>query len=133
MTRARPAIHQVRVAHPTASIERMRHFYGDLLGLEEIGSFVDHAGYDGVMFACPQRAFHLEFTASTSCEISSWSAESLLVLYVPDRAEYERLSGRLTAFDVPLVQPNNPYWERHGMTFLDPDGRRVVLANLAGL
>jgi hypothetical protein len=133
MTTSGPTIHQVRVAHPTASIENVRHFYGDLVGLEEIGAFSDHAGYNGVMFGCPGRAFHLEFTASDACDIPSWSHESLLVLYVPDRAEYDGLLARLTAFNVSVVEPDNPYWQRHSKTFLDPDGRRVVLSNLPGM
>jgi hypothetical protein len=111
----------------------IRQFYGDLLGLEEIGAFSDHAGYDGVMFGCPGHAFHLEFTASDACDIPSWSAESLLVLYVPDGAEYDRLLARLPASNVPQVEPENPYWQRHSKTFLDPDGRRVVLSSLSGM
>jgi catechol 2,3-dioxygenase-like lactoylglutathione lyase family enzyme len=133
MTTSGSIIHQVRVAHPTASIETARQFYGILLGLEEIGAFSDHAGYGGVMFGCPGHAFHLEFTTSGACEIPNSSAESLLVLYVPDVGEYDRLLARLTAYNVPQVEPENPYWQRHSKTFLDPDGRRVVLSNLPGL
>jgi hypothetical protein len=111
----------------------MRQFYGDILGLEEIGSFCGHAGYDGVMFGCPERAFHLEFTTCDACEIPRWSAESLLVLYVPDVGEYDRILARLVASNAPQVESDNPYWQRHSKTFLDPDGRRVVLANSSGL
>jgi hypothetical protein len=111
----------------------MRQFYGVILGLEEIGAFSDHAGYDGVIFGCPGRAFHLEFTTSGASEIPNWSAESLLVLYVPDVGEYDRLLARLTASNVQQVEPENPYWHRHSKTFLDPDGRRVVLSNLSGM
>ena len=111
----------------------MRQFYGNLLGLEEIGSFNDHAGFDGVMFGCPGREFHLEFTRADTSEVPVWSAETLLVLYVPDRAGFDEIVTRLTAANVPSVESDNPYWQSNGKTFLDPDGRRVVLSTLPGL
>jgi hypothetical protein len=50
--------------------------------------------------------------------------ESLLVLYLGDDAAVQAVAERL---GVDPVAPDNPYWAEHGVTFLDPDGFRVVL------
>ena len=46
---------QVRIARPTDRLAEVVRFYRDALGLEQIASFEDHAGYDGVMLALPGR------------------------------------------------------------------------------
>ncbi len=121
-------ISQVRSAHPTRDLSRIREFYGKTLGLPEIGAFDDHDGYSGVMFGCPDRTFHLEFTRCDDAEaMPSWSAETLLVLYVPEKAEHDRMLSSLVSSGAVPVRSQNPYWDRRGATFLDPDGRRVVI------
>ena len=42
--------------------------------------------------------------------------------------EVETAGARLTAAGVPRVASPNPYWNRTGQTYLDPDGYRVVIA-----
>ncbi len=53
---------RTRVARPTDRLNQMRRFYGELLGLPELGSFEGHAGYSGVFFGLPGLDHHLEFT-----------------------------------------------------------------------
>ncbi|MBK9457019.1 MAG: hypothetical protein IPO24_16260 [Bacteroidetes bacterium] len=40
---------QFRIARPTQQLEKVIEFYSKGLGLEIIGEFYNHAGYDGVM------------------------------------------------------------------------------------
>jgi hypothetical protein len=51
----------------------------------------------------------------------------LLVFYVPDWAEWQRAIDRFVEHGYQAVSAFNPYWDRHGKTFEDPDGYRVVL------
>ena len=48
------------------------------------------------------------------------------------RGDVAALRERVVAAGVEPVPALNPYWERMGVTVLDPDGRRVVLAQLPG-
>jgi catechol 2,3-dioxygenase-like lactoylglutathione lyase family enzyme len=125
---------QVRVARPTARLQKVVKFYRDGLGLEVIGSFEGHAGYSGVMIGLPGSEYHLEFTEheeGSACPAPT--KDNLLVFYIPDRQAVERLSERLGSMGHLPVAPENPYWAERGLTFEDPDGWRVVLMNTAGI
>jgi hypothetical protein len=45
--------------------------------------------------------------------------------------EWQRAIDRLTQHGYQPVAAFNPYWDRNGRTFEDPDGYRVVLQNAA--
>ncbi len=115
---------QVRVARQTGRLERVVAFYRDGLGLVEVARFADHDGYAGVMLDLPGTGAHLEFTATGHGDVPVPHAEGLLVLYVGSRREVDRLVARV---GVEPVVSANPYWDRVGVTVLDPDGFRVVL------
>ena len=57
------------------------------------------------------------------------SQENLLVFYLPDIAQYESAVERMQRLGHAPVASFNPYWDRCGKTFEDPDGYRIVLAN----
>ncbi len=121
---------RVRVARPTDRLEALRRFYGQGLGLVELGSFEGHAGYSGVFFGLPDAAYHLEFTqheAGSPCPAPS--KDNLLVLYFATAAEVDVLAARLADLGYPAVEPENPYWAMTvaSVTIEDPDGWRVVL------
>jgi catechol 2,3-dioxygenase-like lactoylglutathione lyase family enzyme len=125
---------QVRIARPTDRLEEVVSFYRDALGLQQLGSFEHHAGYDGVMLGLPGREYHLEFTRRAGggpCPAPS--KDNLLVLYVEDREAMNKAAERLKTRGHHPVPPENPYWAERGLTFEDPDGWRVVLMNTAGL
>ena len=126
---------QVRVARPTARLKEVISFYRDGLGLKEIGSFTEHAGYSGVMLGLPGHSYHLEFTEHeeqvTPCDAPS--KDNLLVFYLPDADAINRLAARLKAMGHEPVPPENPYWKEKGLTFEDPEGWRVVLMNTVGI
>ena len=114
----------LRVARHTDRLEEVVAFYRDGLGLPEIGGFRDHHGYDGVFLEIPGSGAHLELTAGGRHGTPVPHPESLLVLYVGDDATLQTIAARIGENP---VQPANPYWAEHGVTFEDPDGFRVVL------
>lgn len=125
---------QVRVARPTDQLTNVVRFYRDGLGLEVIGQFRGHDGYDGIMLGLPGREYHLEFTQhdhGSPCPAPS--KDNLLVFYMPDRAAIDRVVERLGALGYYPVPPENPYWAREGVTIEDPDGWRIVLQNTSGI
>lgn len=115
---------QVRIARQSGRLDETIAFYRDGLGLAELTRFADHDGYLGVILDLPGTAAHLEFTSTNQVVPPSPHVEDLLVLYLGDRQEVDRLvvqSGAST------VSSANPYWDRVGVTIVDPDGFRVVL------
>jgi catechol 2,3-dioxygenase-like lactoylglutathione lyase family enzyme len=115
---------QVRFARHTGRLAELVRFYRDGLGLPEIGRFEDHDGYDGVFLDLPGSNGHLEFTSGGDHEPPVPHAETLLVLYLGDESAVAETCKRAAAQP---VEPANPYWRRHGVTLLDPDGFPVVL------
>ncbi|CAK7245422.1 MAG: hypothetical protein STHCBS139747_007003 [Sporothrix thermara] len=143
----------IRIARPTNDIEALLPFYVDGLGMSVLFRFEAHEGFDGVMVGwkpappnCPQPAnagpaatvhplssltpaYHLEFTTKQGHDAGrAPSQDNLLVFYLPDDEEFDAAVERMRAAGFPPVDAFNPYWDRCGSTFEDPDGYRVVLA-----
>jgi catechol 2,3-dioxygenase-like lactoylglutathione lyase family enzyme len=122
----------VRVARPTDRLDEVIRFYTQGLGLTRLGSFEDHDGFDGVMLGVPGASYHLEFTRKRGHTVGRAPTEDhLLVFYLPDRREWEAAVNRMIAAGYVPVASFNPYWDRAGKAFEDPDGYRVVLQNAA--
>jgi catechol 2,3-dioxygenase-like lactoylglutathione lyase family enzyme len=120
----------MRVARPTVSIEALLRFYRDGLGLEVIGSFQDHEGFDGFMLGMPGSSYHLEFTCKRGHNPGlAPTQDNLLVFYLPDNTEWQAAVDRMVAHGYEPTASFNPYWDISGRTFEDPDGYRVVLQN----
>lgn len=93
-----------------------------------LGSFEDHEGFDGIMVGAAGAPYHIEFTRRRRDPVvPSPSEEDLLVLYVPDRQEWDRRCDAMRSAGFSDVPSLNPYWDRQGRSFQDPDGYRVVL------
>ena len=122
----------LRVARPTDDLVSIVSFYRDGLGLQVINQFEDHDGIDGVMLGFPGAPYHLEFTRHHGVTTGRAPTEDhLLVFYVPDRREWEAVAARMADAGHLPVPSLNPYWDRYGITFEDPDGYRVVIQNAA--
>ena len=122
----------LRVARPTDDLAAVVQFYSDGLGLDMLYQFKDHDGFDGVMLGRKGAGYHLEFTHKKGHRAGKAPTEdNLLVFYLPDRAEWQRAVDQLARHGYQPVPAFNPYWDRHGKTFADPDGYRVVLQNAA--
>jgi catechol 2,3-dioxygenase-like lactoylglutathione lyase family enzyme len=130
-TEAATAAHPIlRVARPTDDLERLIHFYSEDLGFEILYRFADHDGFNGVMLGRKGAPWHLEFTrAHGHTALRAPSQDHLLVLYLPDRAVWEAAVRRMRDAGYKPVPTFNPYWDRNGATFEDPDGYRVVVQN----
>jgi len=95
-----------------------------------MGSFENHDGFDGVMLGFRGVGYHLEFTRKAgSAAGKAPTEENLLVFYLPEAEEWKRAVARLEQAGYQSVTSFNPYWQRRGKTFVDPDGYRVVLEN----
>jgi catechol 2,3-dioxygenase-like lactoylglutathione lyase family enzyme len=120
----------LRVARPTDNLEAVVRFYRDGLGLDVLFEFKDHDGFDGVMLGRDGAGYHLEFTRKAGDRAGKAPTEdNLLVFYLPDRAAWQWAVERLERHGYQPVPAFNPYWDRRGKTFADPDGYRVVLQN----
>ena len=120
----------LRVARPTDRLDEVVRFYTAGVGLTRLGGFEDHAGFDGVMLGVPGASYHLEFTRKRGHVAGRAPTEdNLLVFYLPGEGEWQQTLSRMMAAGYEPVASFNPYWDRAGRTFQDPDGYRVVLQN----
>lgn len=102
--------------------------YEQGLGLDVIGRFEDHDGFDGVMLGAGDADFHFEFTFCRRHPVRPTpTPEDLLVFYVPDFEAWQRRCDKLVAAGFKEVASFNPYWAQNGRSFEDPDGYRLVI------
>jgi len=128
-TRSVPTL---RVARPTDDPDALVPFYRDGLGLDVLYRFEDHAGFDGIMFGGEGAPYHFEFTRARGHKAGrAPTQDNLLVFYVPDPAEWRSAIARMQAAGFDPAPAFNPYWDRNGRTFEDPDGYRIVIENAA--
>ena len=126
-----PGAH-LRIARPVTDLDRAASMYQRGLGLAEIGRFEDHEGFDGVMLGHTGRSLHFEFTHCRNHPVRPTpTPEDLLVFYVPDASDWERNCAAMLEAGFEEVRSFNPYWQRQGRTFEDPDGYRVVIQRAA--
>lgn len=128
MTSGMPSGSHLRVARPTDDLDAVVRFYRDGLGLEILARFEAHDGYDGVMLGRPGAPFHLEFTRRRGAAAGrAPTRDNLLVFYLGSKEARDVAAARMEAAGYRAVPSENPYWDRTGVTFEDPDGYRVVL------
>jgi catechol 2,3-dioxygenase-like lactoylglutathione lyase family enzyme len=117
-----------RIARPVSDLTRTEVMYRRGLGMERLGHFEDHEGFDGVMIGEPGGDHHFEFTYCRTHPVKPTpTPEDLLVFYVPDREEWSRRCASMLAAGFTTVASLNPYWDKAGRTFEDHDGYRVVV------
>jgi len=119
----------LRVARPTDHLDEVVRFYSEGLGFTVLGSFNDHDGFDGVMLGVPGSPYHFEFTRKRGHKAGDPSQDNLLVFYLSEKREWLAAIERMSVAGYNPVPSFNPYWDRRGKTYEDPDGYRVVLQN----
>lgn len=118
----------LRIARPVTDLARTRDMYQRGLGMQIVGHFEDHEGFDGVMLAMEGASWHFEFTRCRHHPVTpSATAEDLIALYLPDESVWKEACAKLVAAGFRPVAAFNPYWDERGRTFEDADGYRVVL------
>ncbi len=130
MTSAISTVTKMRVARPTDKMDEVVRFYHNGLGMDILFTFQEHAGFDGVMLGIPGAPYHLEFTHQRGHEVGpSPTKDNLLVFYLPCKDDWEAAVDRMSEQYYEPVPSYNPYWDKVGLTFEDPDGYRIVLQN----
>ncbi len=119
-----------RFARHTNNLEQLKSFYIDILGLELLGGFENHNGYDGVFIGKPNENWHLEFTKSDEIVTFNFGEEDILVFYPNTKLEFELIHDNLIANKIEFIQAKNNYWNDNGKMILDPDGYRIVISHL---
>jgi catechol 2,3-dioxygenase-like lactoylglutathione lyase family enzyme len=123
----------IRIARPTDRLAEVVKFYTDGLGLQILDRFENHEGFDGVMVGIPGSAYHLEFVHQQGHVVGrAPTLDNLLVFYLPNPQEWQQAIDRVKKSGYAPVRSYNPYWDKNGITFEDPDGYRVVLTNTDG-
>src|SRR3954463_2272042 len=75
----------------------------------------------------PGAPYHCEFTRARGHQAGrAPTQDNLLVFYLPDEAEWTAAVDRMKCAGFAPVPAFNPYWDRNGVTFEDPDGYRIV-------
>ena len=120
----------LRIARPTNYLEIISNMYKNGLGLEELGRFKDHKGFDGIMLGHKNGSYHFEFTNHLGSAVKhNPDKDDLLVFYIEDNSEWENICDSMSTAGFKQVKSFNPYWDNSGKTFEDPEGYRVVLKN----
>jgi len=120
----------LRIARPVTNLALTQTIYCRGLGLQVVGRFENHAGFDSVMLGTEGADYHFEFTLCRSHPIApAPTAEDLTVFYIPSSAEWDAACANMVSAGFKHVASFNPYWETRGRTYEDPDGYRIVLQN----
>lgn len=120
----------VRIARPSDDLDALLPFYRDGLGLEVLAQFENHDGFDGVMLGRKGAPYHFEFTRKRGHPVGRAPTEdNLTIFYLPDLKDWTAAIERMQSAGFNAVEAFNPYWDRKGRTFEDPDGYRIVLQN----
>jgi len=120
----------LRIARPTDRLEQVARMYRDGLGLEIVARFTGHDGFDGIVLGAADLEYQIEFTSQSGHAVGrAPTQDHLLVFYLPDTEAWNAACVDMERAGFDPVSAWNPYWDRQGRTFEDPDGYRVVLQN----
>ena len=120
--------HHLRIARPVSDLVKAKAMYCSGLGLGVLGSFENHAGFDGVMLGRAGCDYHFEFTHCSGHAVAPTpTKEDLAVFYIEEPGQWQSACANMLAAGFNEVESFNPYWDVHGRTFEDHDGYRVVL------
>ena len=121
----------IRLARPSRDLDAARRFWVDGLGLNVLWETGPEAegGHALLMLGPRGGSWHLELVADRSAHAEARPGpEDLLVLYLGTDVD-PAVVDRLINCGGVRIAAQNPYWERWGVTILDPDGYRVVLSS----
>lgn len=119
---------KLRVARHTNNLEAIEQFYCKIIGLENIGGFQNHNGYDGLFLGKRGLDWHLEFTQSDVAAVHSPDDDDLLVFYVTSERELHNFKRLLAVKRIKEEEPKNPYWKSNSILIKDPDGFGVMIS-----
>lgn len=121
----------IRVARPSSDLDAARRFWVDGLGLTVLWETGPEAegGHSLLMVGAPGAAWHLELVDDPDAHrASNPGPEDLLVIYLGAGCTASLLE-HVAEHGGRRVSARNPYWDRWGATFIDPDGYLLVLSH----
>lgn len=118
-----------RRAFHTNRLTEQIEFYTTVIGLEIIGEFKNHAGYDGVFLGKPRLDWELEFTQSEHDPKHNYDDDDLLVFYPESVDEFNAILHVINSTKTPIFKPKNPYWIQNGIYIKDPDDFGIIISN----
>ena len=119
-----------RLARHTNRLKQLVDFYVNIIGLDFLGEFKNHSGYDGVFIGKKKLGWHLEFTQTIELVDHKFDEDDILVFYPETEFEYNSILDKITNNKVIISIAKNPYWQVNGITIKDPDGHCIVITNL---
>ena len=119
---------EFRYARHTQKIESLIYFYTSVSNFEILGKFENHDGYDGVFLGIKGENWHLEFTQNEEKPQSHFDEDDALVFYPKTQESYDEILDNLKKFEVPLLEPKNPYWRDKGVCFEDCDHYKIIIS-----
>lgn len=120
----------LRIARHTENIQNVTDFYIDILGLERIGGFEHHAGYDGIFVGKQVSDWHLEFTTSAEKPSHYFDEDDIIVFYPSTKAVFEAIIDRIRKRNIETLKAKNPYWNENGILIKDFDKHNVIISPL---
>lgn len=120
----------LRFARHTNNLKQLQSFYIDILGLNLLGNFDNHEGYDGIFIGKPNENWHLEFTKSDEIVTFNFGEEDILVFYPNTKLEFDLIHDKIIANKIEFIEAKNPYWNENGKMILDPDGYCIIISHL---
>ncbi len=118
---------KLRVARHTNNLKAIEEFYCKIIGLDNLGGFQEHEGYNGLFLGKRGLNWHLEFTQSNEPAHHHPDEDDLLVFYVSDEEEFNDFKRLFSIKKIEILPAKNPYWNRNGLLVKDPDGYGVVI------
>jgi catechol 2,3-dioxygenase-like lactoylglutathione lyase family enzyme len=123
----------IRVARPSRDLAAAERFYVEGLGLTVLWRTTERVSgeHDLVMVGPAGGAWHFELTRDPENPLDPTpTVDDLFVVYLGAPVD-ERLIERLLAAGGTRVPAHNSYWDRFGVTVVDPDGYHLVLCSRA--
>ncbi len=118
----------IRYARHTYNLHNIEQFYTQIIGLENLGIFLNHNGYDGLFLGYASANWHLEFTVSADVPQNNFDADDALVFYVNSTTELTNIKNILNTNNIEILLPKNPYWTTNGILIKDPDGYNIIFS-----
>ncbi len=119
-----------RYARHTNNLEDLVDFYTKILNFEVLGDFKNHDDYDGVFLGKESEDWHLEFTISKNTAKHFSDPDDALVFYPKTKAAWQAILVNLKENKIKTIKAQNPYWNKYGILFQDPDGFNIILSDL---
>jgi len=117
-------IHHVQIFVPKELEQTARHFYGEVLGLQEVPKPAAFAGLGGAWYQCGANQLHLSIMRNVE---DNRTSPRHVCYMVADLAEAERV---LRQADVAIIPDDRPHDQWTRFFVRDPGGNYIEIAEM---